>query len=95
MTPIPVWWLHTRKVPDARGCVGPMALPRWFWVTTAPNPRRAMGQDEGQRGWRLHAVATGKERAACGLRAAHGWGFDLFIDRECQRCAAAVVCDLP
>jgi hypothetical protein len=50
----------------------------------------------GQRGWRLHAIevaddelleAIGQRRAICGLRPSHGWGVDLFIDRECSRCA--------
>lgn len=71
------------------------------WLTTAPNPRgvraahRGYNADDGQRGWRTHAVeADDKEtgadvvtrRSACGLRPAHGWGVDLFIEEQCQRC---------
>lgn len=67
-------------------------------VTTAPNPRSSqMGFDAGQRGWRLHMV-QGVEtdnfsdlprKALCGVRAAHGWSLDLFIDQECERCTKA------
>lgn len=75
------------------------------WLTTLPNPRRGYrphrhGADQGQIGWRLHAVrvegevSTMKEirftRALCGLQPVHGWGVDLFIDEECSRCWAAV-----
>lgn len=71
------------------------------WLTTAPNPRRAMTShpDDGQRGWVRHAVmassgetfgALKHRRAECGIRPAHGWGFDLFIERECSRCLAAI-----
>lgn len=70
------------------------------WLTTAPNPRSpTTGYDAGQRGWVRHAVqaspaetfgAVGKRRAACGLRPAHGWALDLFIERECKRCRAAL-----
>lgn len=66
------------------------------WLTTAPNPRsRNTGWDAGQRGWRLHYVERtevwpfGAHRGAalCGLRPAHGWSLDLFIDQPCERCA--------
>ena len=70
------------------------------WLTTAPNPRyinKTHGADQGQRGWSLHAVEAPADatvahvnglRALCGLRAAHGWGLDLFIERRCTRCEA-------
>lgn len=29
-------------------------------------------------------------KALCGARPAHGWGRDLFIDQECERCAVAL-----
>lgn len=75
--------------------------PKLQWLTTMPNPRVVSHTaDAGQRGWRCHAVlATDKEtdteiryrRALCGLRAAHGWGVDLFIEQKCARCAAAAL----
>lgn len=69
------------------------------WLTTAPNPRSsATGFDGGQRGWRLHYVEAAKAdgtfkdirfaSALCGLRPAHGWDLDSFIEDRCQRCAA-------
>lgn len=68
------------------------------WLTTAPNPRSTdRGWDQGQRGWRLHAVrATSDEkfnaldgrRALCGVLPSHGWDLDLFIDKKCRRCEA-------
>lgn len=69
------------------------------WLTTAPNPRSpATGFDAGQRGWKLHAVETDSDSfeeirrvsAICGLRPAHGWSLDLFIEDKCQRCARAL-----
>ena len=75
------------------------------WFTTAPSPSSPKtGFDAGQRGWKLHAVLMpndGKFKMAsrrvrlgskslCGLRPAHGWGFDLFIDEPCQRCLSAI-----
>lgn len=70
------------------------------WVTTAPNPRRpATGFDAGQTGWKLHAVeaeahatfdAVRTRTAACGLRARHGWGLDMFIEDKCARCLRKV-----
>lgn len=70
------------------------------WLTTMPNPRvRGYGADDGQRGWRTHAVeAEDAEKAGdirqrpalCGLVPAHGWGIDLFIEYRCKRCARAV-----
>ncbi len=66
------------------------------WLTTAANPHvRHYGPDDGQRGWRTHAVlatpATTFESvryvaAACGLLPAHGWGMYMFVDRPCARC---------
>jgi hypothetical protein len=71
------------------------------WLTTAPNPRSpATGYDAGQRGWRVHAVRAYRTQtfdaikfypALCGLEPAHGWGVDLYIDRKCARCVAALV----
>jgi hypothetical protein len=67
------------------------------WLSTAPNPHPRGGRyhtceaDDGQRGWRLHAVPVqpGQElRALCGLVARYGWGVDLFIERRCKRCVA-------
>jgi len=66
------------------------------WMTTEQNPHVPQyGADQGQRGWRIHAVTAAKtetfesvrdRRAACGLLPAHGWGMDLFVDRPCARC---------
>lgn len=68
------------------------------WLTTAPNPRyldRTHGADQGQRGWRLHAIEAGAgallaevryKSAFCGLLPGTGWGLDLFIDQKCARC---------
>ena len=76
---------------------------RFEWLTTAPNPRLpATGRDAGQRGWKLHAVNTtglsdglncedlGRISAACGVKPAHGWGVDLFIKDQCDRCVRAL-----
>jgi hypothetical protein len=70
------------------------------WLTTAPNPQvHSRTADDGQRGWRTHAVeaedsetlATISRRPAlCGLRPAHGWGIDLFIEVKCTRCVRAL-----
>lgn len=70
------------------------------WLTTAPNPRvRGYGADDGQRGWKLHAVIADdsqlfadirNSRALCGLLPSHGWGLDLFIEDKCARCADKV-----
>ncbi len=75
------------------------------WLTTAPNPRvRGYGADDGQRGWRTHAVIAYEEqslteianyRALCGLRARHGWGIDLFIEQKCARCLRALNAKAP
>lgn len=71
----------------------------YHWLTTGPNPRLpATGHDAGQRGWRLHAIFTEADSfkairnysAACGLRPAHGWDLDLFIEAKCKRCLAAI-----
>lgn len=71
-------------------------LSAYQWLTTAPNPNvRGYGADDGQRGWRTHAVIATDETklseildssAACGLSPAHGWGMDMFIERKCKRC---------
>lgn len=70
------------------------------WLTTAPNPRTsATGHDAGQRGWKLHAVNADDTKffgeirfmaALCGLRPAHGWGLDAFVEDKCARCEAAL-----
>lgn len=66
------------------------------WYATAPVPG---GGDRAQRGWKLHLVDVTPpipeygiryRSAACGLRPAHGWSFDLFIEEECKRCRAAL-----
>lgn len=66
------------------------------WLTTSPNPRVVCNtSDDGQRGWRLHAIEASDDTrfkdvrsqpALCGLIPAHGWGMDLFIERKCIRC---------
>ena len=77
-----------------------MKLERYCqWLTTAPNPRvRGYGADDGQRGWRVHAViapstATFQDLrnipALCGLLPRHGWGMDLFVEEKCKRCVDA------
>lgn len=75
------------------------------WLTTAPNPASGPGMpfwsdyDQGQRGWRLHAIEASESetldairfrRSACGLYARHGWNLDMFIDQRCVRCARAL-----
>lgn len=82
------------------------------WFTTMPNPRVVShSADAGQRGWRLHLVEMdaafdttrlghkiNRTPALCGLRPGHGWGIDLFIDAECERCtrrAEKIGIDLP
>lgn len=74
------------------------------WMTTLPNPYViSHSENDGQRGWRLHAVRaddseTGDDvkhrRSLCGILPGHGWGLDLFIDRSCVRClvAAGLAC---
>lgn len=72
-------------------------LPGVLWLTTAPSGRaRTHGADDGQTGWRLHAVPgrpdetfaqIGKREAICGVRPGTGWGLDFFIERPCKRCA--------
>jgi hypothetical protein len=71
-------------------------LSAYQWLTTAQNPRsRPTGYDAGQRGWSTHAViATPSAKfselrtisSLCGLLPAHGWGMDMFIERQCRRC---------
>lgn len=70
------------------------------WFTTAPHPTRPAhthSADDGQVGWRLHAVPVSDEgvpekraKALCGTQPRHGWGMDMFIDAECARCGAAM-----
>lgn len=70
------------------------------WFTTEPHPFKKAhthGADDGQIGWRLHAVPVNEvgqpeDKAAplCGQRPRHGWGMDLFIDDECARCTRAM-----
>ena len=66
------------------------------WLTTYPSGRaHTHGADDGQTGWRTHAVVASDDmklplknvRAICGLMPRHGWGMDLFIERKCARCA--------
>ena len=71
------------------------------WLTTAPNPKylhKTHSADDGQRGWRLHAVDAaeketfadiGRRAALCGLTPGTGWGVDLFIERRCANCERA------
>lgn len=75
------------------------------WLTTAANPHvKGYGADDGQRGWKVHAVEASDDqnfaairrfKAACGLKPAHGWGSDLFIVTKCGRCVAALVRQFP
>lgn len=76
-------------------------IPAHKWLNTHPSGRaHTHGMDQGQTGWRLHAVPDipsygpkddnnpgWKWRPAlCGTRPGTGWGHDLFIDDECSRC---------
>jgi hypothetical protein len=78
------------------------------WLTTNPHPEAFIGgYDAGQRGWRLHRVNLGGSTrtdwyngeeidispALCGLRPAHGWGLDLYIEEKCKRCLRALARD--
>lgn len=75
-------------------------MSEYYWLTTSPNPRvKGCGADDGQRGWRTHAVEAIADaswesirfvRSACGLMANHGWGMDMFIDHKCARCMRAL-----
>lgn len=66
------------------------------WFTTAPSGKaHTHSADDGQTGWKLHAVAAEDHltlddiknvRALCGLLPRHGWGLDLFIEDKCSRC---------
>lgn len=67
------------------------------WLTTNANPR--LPNCSEKHGWKMHAVEgpdnakledVRKTRALCGLRARHGWGFDLFIEAKCVRCERKV-----
>jgi hypothetical protein len=76
-------------------------IPEHDWLTTYPSGKtHTHGADDGQTGWRLHAVpkvpAYGAKddnnprwkwrRALCGTQPGTGWGHDLFIEDECARC---------
>lgn len=63
------------------------------WLVTMPKFRSLGDMTSG--GWKLHAVPgadkmteeeTNRKRSLCGIRAAHGWAIDLFIEDECERC---------
>lgn len=68
----------------------------WHWLTTTPSGKaHTHGADDGQTGWRLHAVYADEsasvdsikhQSAICGTRPGTGWGLDLFIERRCVRC---------
>lgn len=76
-------------------------IPKHSWLSTFPSGKaHTHGADDGQTGWRLHAVpdapAYGElhddnpgwkwRSAVCGTKPGSGWGHDLFIEDECQRC---------
>lgn len=75
--------------------------PGVLWLTTAPSGRaHTHGADDGQTGWRLHAVPgswsetftdIGRRAAICGVKPGTGWGLDLFIERRCARCQKKAV----
>lgn len=77
-------------------------LGNYQWVMTDVRPGTpATGYDAGRRSWKWHAVeasstdsfaAIRHHRAACGLRARHGWTMDLFAhdDDRCTRCEKAL-----
>lgn len=79
-------------------------IARLQWLTTKPSGRaHTHSADDGQTGWRVHAVMAdpqkrlenlGKGRtaiaAACGLRPRNGWSMDLFIEDKCKRCESAL-----
>lgn len=72
--------------------------PPLQWLVTAPNPRyldKTHGADQGQRGWRMHAVeaagdatldAVRYKSGLCGVLPGTGWAVDMFIDEKCRRC---------
>lgn len=71
------------------------------WFTTMPSGRAHTCEvDDGQTGWKLHAVQGAEEwmsfediknnRALCGLLPRHGWSLDLFIEDRCSRCVNAL-----
>ena len=77
-------------------------MPGYHWLTTAPNPASHRGTpfwnewDQGQRGWRLHAVPGDEdatftqsrfEPSVCGIIPRHGWDLDAFVEDRCVRCA--------
>lgn len=77
-----------------------MTVTNIGWFTTSPHPWKKAhthGADDGQVGWKLHAVPVDEKgqpqkrgKALCGIWPKHGWGMDAFIDAECTRCAAAI-----
>ena len=95
VTPVPVEGINLH--PDAEFAPAP-AKPAlmWHWLTTAPSGRaHTHGADDGQTGWRLHAVYAASDAtlesirtqpAICGLVPGSGWGLDLFIEEKCKRC---------
>ena len=62
------------------------------WHTTGPNPRRhrTFNADDGNTGWKLHFVPDNSSKAICGLKAKHGWAFDLHIIDQCSKCEKAL-----
>jgi hypothetical protein len=74
------------------------------WFTSEPNPRNVGISRNAAGGWRLHAIdctddpsigladtrRLKSKSALCGLSPRHGWGFDLFIRDQCERCTKAV-----
>lgn len=73
---------------------------KYFWWSTAPNPDRDYGPDQGQQGFRLHAVASPTSSpydiksytpSLCGLTPTRGWGVDLFVDQPCTRCVRSAL----
>jgi len=71
------------------------------WLTTFPSGRtHTHSADDGQTGWRLHAIECGpdtpiaelgRKPAICGTRPGTGWGADLFIDEPCIRCVKSAI----
>lgn len=68
----------------------------WQWLTTRASGRaHTVECDDGQTGWKLHAVVAddsetfaqiGRRPSLCGLRPKHGWGLDLFVEDKCKLC---------
>ena len=70
--------------------MGGGALPLLDAEVPLPNPRVVSHTaDAGQRGWRRHVLLeplSEYQTALCGLVPSHGWGYDMFIDKPCERC---------